>query len=74
MDGGKYLYIFFFSFGHERLRPTDAPIPLIERINLGQIKRAQGRLKKIWMEVIRQDMRLKVLVKAYCSIGLSGES
>jgi len=26
------------------------------------------------MEVIRQDVEAKVLMKAYCSIGMSGES
>ena len=59
---------------HLRRRPTDAPVRLVERINLGQVKRAQGRPKKTWMEVIRQDIEAKVLVKAYCSIRMSGES
>ena len=58
-----------------RHRPTDAPVQRVERINLGQVKRAQGRPKKIWIEVLRQDIEtIKVLVKAYCSIGMSGES
>ena len=61
-------------FGHVRCRPTDASVWRVERINLEQVKRAQGRPKKTWMEVIRQDMRLKVLVKAYCSIGFIGMS
>ena len=61
-------------FGHVRRRPTHAPVQRVERINLGQVKRAQERPKKIWMEVIRKDTRLKVLVKAYCSIRMSGES
>ena len=61
-------------FGHVRRRPTDASVRRIERIKLGQVKRAQGRLKKTWIEVIRQDIGAKVLVKAYCSIGISEKS
>ena len=34
-------------------RHTDAPVQRVERNNLGQVKRAQGRPKKIWIEVIR---------------------
>ena len=41
-------------FGHVRRRPIDAPVQLVERINLGQVKRAQGRPKKTWMGIIRQ--------------------
>ena len=37
-------------------------------------KVAQGRPKKTWMEVIRQDIEAKGLNKTYCSIGMSGES
>ena len=48
-------------FGHVRRSPIDAPVRRVERINLGQVKRAQGRLKKIWMEVIRQDIEAKGL-------------
>jgi len=33
-------------FGHVRRRPTDAPVRRVERIKLGQVKRAQGRPKK----------------------------
>ena len=33
-------------FGHVRRRPTDALVWRVERINLGQVKRAQGRPKK----------------------------
>jgi len=33
----------------------------MERINLRQVKRAQGRPKKTWMEVIRQDIEAKDL-------------
>ena len=40
-------------FGHVRRRPTDEPVRRVERIKLGQAKRAQGRPKKTWMEVIR---------------------
>jgi len=34
-------------FGHVQRIPTDAPVRRVERIKLGQVKRAQGRLKKI---------------------------
>jgi len=44
-----------------RRRPTDAPVRQVERIKLGQVKRAQGRLKKTWMEVILQDIEAKGL-------------
>ena len=40
-------------FGHVRRKLTDASIRRVERIKLGQVKRAQGRPKKIWIEVIR---------------------
>jgi len=40
-------------FDHVRRRPTDAPVRRVERINLGKVKRAQGRPKKTWTEVIR---------------------
>ena len=33
----------------------------IEHINLGQVKRAQGRPEKKWMEIIRQDIEVKGL-------------
>jgi len=46
-------------FDYVRRRPTDAPVWRVERINLGQIKRAQGRPKKTWMEVIQQDIEAK---------------
>ena len=50
-------------FGDVRRRPTDAPVRRVqvERINLGQVKRAQGRPKKTWMEIIRQDIETKGL-------------
>ena len=48
-------------FGHVRRRPTYAPVRRVERIKLGQVKRAQGRPKKTWMEVIRQDIEAKGL-------------
>ena len=47
-------------FGHVRHRPTDAPVRRVE-LKLGQVKRAQGRPKKTWMEVIRQDIEAKGL-------------
>ena len=48
-------------FGHVRRRPTDTPVRRVERINLGQLKRAHERPKKTWMEVIRQDIEAKGL-------------
>ena len=42
-------------------RPTDASVRRVECIKLEQVKRAQGRLKKTWMEVIRQDIKAKGL-------------
>jgi len=39
-------------FGHVQRRPTDAPVRRVKRIKLGQVKRAQRRPKKTWMEVI----------------------
>jgi len=47
-------------FDHLRRRPTDAPVWQVERIKLGQVKRAHGRPKKTWMEVIRQDIEAKL--------------
>ena len=40
-------------FGHVRRRPTDAPVRRAERINFVQVKKAQERPKKTWMEVIQ---------------------
>ena len=48
-------------FGHVRRRPIDASVRRVEFINLGQVKRAKGRPKKTWMEVIRQDIEAKSL-------------
>ena len=39
-----------------RRKLTDALVRRVERLKLGQVKRAQGRSKKTWMEVIRQDI------------------
>ena len=47
--------------GHVRRRPTDASVQRVERIKLGQVKRAQRRPMKTWMEVIRQDIEAKGL-------------
>ena len=44
-----------------RRKPTDAPVRRVEHIKLGQVKRVQRRLKKTWMEVIRQDIKAKGL-------------
>ena len=46
-------------FGHVRRRPTDVPVRRVEYIKLEQVKRAQGRPKKTWIEVIRQDTEAK---------------
>jgi len=48
-------------FGHVRRKPTNAPVRRVERIKLGQVKKAQGRPKNIWMEVIRQYIKAKDL-------------
>ena len=48
-------------FDQVRRRATDASIRRVECIYLGQVKRAQGRPKKTWMEVIRQDIEAKRL-------------
>jgi len=48
-------------FGHVRHRSTNAPVRRVECIKLGQVKRAQERPKKRWMEVIRQDIEAKSL-------------
>ena len=48
-------------FGHVRRRRTDVSVRLVEHINFGQVKRAQRRPKKIWMEVIRQDIEVNGL-------------
>ena len=48
-------------FDHVRCRLTVTPVRRVERINLGQVKRAQERPKKTWMEVIRQDIEAKGL-------------
>ena len=37
-------------------RLIDASVLRVKLINLRQVKRAKGRPKKIWMEVIRQDI------------------
>jgi len=44
-------------FGHVRRRPADSPVRRVERINLGQVKRALGRPKKTGMEVKRTRYR-----------------
>ena len=49
------------QFGYVRRKPTDAPVRRVKRIKLGQVKRARGRRKKTWMEVIRQDTEAKGL-------------
>jgi len=44
-----------------RRKFINASVQRVEHINLGQVKRAQGRPKKTWMEVIRQDIEAKGL-------------
>ena len=44
-----------------RHKPADASVRRVERINLGQVKRPQGRPKKSWMDIIRQDIEAKCL-------------
>ena len=48
-------------FDHVRRGPTDAQVGRVERMKLGQVKRAHGRPKKTWMKVIRQDKEAKGL-------------
>ena len=48
-------------FCHVRRRLTDVLVRQVECIKLGQVKRAQGRPKKTWMDVIRQDIEAKGL-------------
>ena len=43
-------------FGHVQRRSTDAPVRRCERLVLEATRRARGRPKKYWGEVIRQDM------------------
>ena len=42
-----------------RRKPTVAPVRRVDRIKLERVKRAQGRSKKTWLEVIRQDIEAK---------------
>ena len=48
-------------FDHLRRRLTDAPVQRVERIKLRQVKKAHERMKKTWIEVIRQDIEAKGL-------------
>ena len=57
-----------------RRKLTNAPVRRVERIKLGQVKRAQGRPKKAWMKVIRHDIEAKGLNESKFSIGMSRES
>ncbi|XP_070046825.1 uncharacterized protein [Nicotiana tomentosiformis] len=43
-------------FGHVRRRSTDALVRRCERLTLEGLRRNRGRTKKMWGEVIRQDM------------------
>jgi len=55
-------------FGHVRRKPINVLVRRVERIKLGQVKRAHGRPKKTWMEMIRQDIEAKGLNEANYSI------
>ncbi|XP_070039302.1 uncharacterized protein [Nicotiana tomentosiformis] len=46
----------FRWFGHFRKMSTDVPVRRCERLTLEGLRRDRGRPKKIWREVIRQDM------------------
>jgi len=59
--GEKMRENYLQCFGHVRRRPIDAPNRQVERIKLVYVKRAQGRPKKTWIEVIRQDIEAKSL-------------
>ena len=45
-------------FGHIGLRPTDAPVRRVEKIDIVQGKKLRGRPKMTWMEVVKKDMKL----------------
>ena len=51
----------FLDHGYLFISSTDAPVRRVERIKLGQVKRAQEKPKKTWMEVIQQDIETKGL-------------
>ena len=44
-------------FGHVRRRSINAPVRKCETINLSHCRRGRGRLKLIWSEVIRSDLK-----------------
>ncbi|XP_019254312.1 PREDICTED: uncharacterized protein LOC109233029 [Nicotiana attenuata] len=45
-------------WGHVNRRSINAPVRKCERLTMTGLKRGQGKLKKCWGEVIRQDMAL----------------
>ena len=45
-------------FGHIGLRPMDAPIKRVEKIDFEQSKKLRGRPKMTWIEVVKKDMKL----------------
>ena len=60
-------------FGHVRRTPTDAPVLRVECIKLGQVKKHRGDRRKHEWRWYDKIYRLKVLIKAYCLIGMSEE-
>ena len=50
-------------FGHVKMRGTDAPIRICERLALDGFRKVRGRLKKYWREVIRHDMEQLQLIE-----------
>ena len=45
-------------FGHIGCRSRDAPVRKVEKIDFAQGKKLKGRPKMIWMEVIKNYMKL----------------
>ncbi|KAG5586658.1 hypothetical protein H5410_047092 [Solanum commersonii] len=43
-------------FGHLKRRCADAPVIMCERLVIEGMKRARGKPKKYWREVIKHDM------------------
>ncbi|XP_070056472.1 uncharacterized protein [Nicotiana tomentosiformis] len=50
-------------FRHVKRRSIDAPVRRCERLAMESLRRGQGRPKKYWGEVIRQDMTLLQLTE-----------
>ena len=51
-------------FGHIGHRPMNAPVRKVEKIDIAQGKKLRGRPKMMWMEVIKNYMKLLELEKS----------